>query len=260
MGQNLPLSEKLQQKITALDANEYVRVRIEFNENVNCTYLSQEFKTNKTPIAERSKKVISELTEQAKNSQTDIIEFLENQSTVKELKTFWVVNLIVCDLQKSTLLQLGQFSNIALIDLENNKYIPTEEVEKGTQNLSKSIDGVEPGLSAINAPAMWALGYTGRGRMVYDYDTGVWPTHRAFSDRFMANHYPMDQCWYGYFSDVPTGIINSHGTHTLGTIAGLDETTNDTIGVAFKSYWIANDFVTPTVAGLPPITDMIGAF
>jgi bacillopeptidase F len=107
---------------------------------------------------------------------------------------------------------------------------------------------------------MWALGYTGRGRIVYDYDTGVWPTHPAFADRFLGHRFPMEQCWYGFFSDVPNGNISDHGTHTLGTMAGLVEETQDTIGVAFGAYWIANDFVTSTVAALPPLTDMIGAF
>lgn len=260
LGQNLPLSEKLQTKFNSIDSDEYIRIRIEFDDNVNCSALSQEFKNNQVSLDKRSKKLINSLMDQSKISQHSIIEFLNGVPTVKELKPFWIVNIVVCEIQKSTLMNLNQFQNIALIDLENNKYVPNEEFQKGTKNLSKSIDGVEPGLKAINAPAMWALGYTGRGRTVYDYDTGVWPTHPAFSNRFLANHYPMNQCWYGYFSDLPSGQINAHGTHTLGTIAGLDENNNDTIGVAFKSYWIANDFVTSTVAALPPITDMIGAF
>ena len=70
----------------------------------------------------------------------------------------------------------------------------------------------------------------------------------------------MQQSWIGYFNSFPNGSIQNHGTHTLGTIAGLVESTNDTIGVAFGSYWIANDFVTSTVQSLPPIVNMIEAF
>ena len=121
-------------------------------------------------------------------------------------------------------------------------------------------NGVENGLIAINAPAMWALGYTGRGRLAYNYDTGVWPNHPAFSNRFIGSRFPMQQSWIGYFNSFPNGSIQNHGTHTLGTIAGLVESTNDTIGVAFGSYWIANDFVTSTVQALPPIVNMIEAF
>ena len=64
----------------------------------------------------------------------------------------------------------------------------------------------------------------------------------------------------GYFNPFPNGSVQNHGTHTLGTISGLVESTNDTLGVAFGSYWIANDFVTSTVQALPPIVNMIEAF
>ena len=86
------------------------------------------------------------------------------------------------------------------------------------------------------------------------------PNHPAFSNRFIGSRFPMQQSWIGYFNSFPNGSIQNHGTHTLGTIAGLVESTNDTIGVAFGSYWIANDFVTSTVQALPPIVNMIEAF
>jgi hypothetical protein len=155
---------------------------------------------------------------------------------------------------------LALISEVALIDLENSEFLPHDPIIRSEEGQQRSPNGVEPGLVAINAPAMWALGYTGRGRLVYDYDTGVWPTHPAFSERFLAHRYPMEQCWFGYFSNIPNGYISDHGTHTLGTMAGLIEATNDTIGVAFKAYWIANDFVTSTVAALPPLANMMAAF
>ena len=84
--QNLALSNKLQTRINSLENEDYVRVRIEFVENVNCTQLSQQFKTDKTPISDRSKKVITALTDQAKTSQMDVLFFLEDNPSVKELK------------------------------------------------------------------------------------------------------------------------------------------------------------------------------
>ena len=41
---------------------------------------------------------------------------------------------------------------------------------------------------------------------------------------------------------------------------GFISETNDTIGIAFNAYWIANDFVTSSVETLPPIEDMITSF
>ena len=64
-------------------------------------------------------------------------------------------------------------------------------------------NGTEPGIEAINVRPLWEMGYTGKGKLVFNYDTGVWPEHNAYKDRFFANFYPMEQCWNGYFSDTP---------------------------------------------------------
>ncbi|MEL6924001.1 MAG: S8 family serine peptidase [Bacteroidota bacterium] len=47
----------------------------------------------------------------------------------------------------------------------------------------------------------------------------------------------------------------SHGTHTLGTMVGLDRTTNDTIGVAFNALWVG----APILCGLGT-EDNVAAF
>lgn len=253
-------SDLLANKLLHSNSNDFVRVRFEFKDNVDCYYMNQSMKDNQTNVVDRPKLVITALQNQANSSQETLLEYLKSNPNVKDIQSFWIVNLVVCKIKKSELENFPVFDDVAFVDLEENKFIPTPKFTIENNANPKSLNGTEPGLVAINAPAMWALGYTGRGTMVYDYDTGVWPDHPAFSDRFLANRFPLDQCWYGYFSDVPNGLVNNHGTHTLGTMAGLDENTNDTIGVAYKAYWIANDFVTPTVEGLPPITDMIGAF
>ena len=74
-------------------------------------------------------------------------------------------------------------------------------------NYDRTPNGVENGLIAINAPAMWSLGYTGRGRLAYNYDTGVWPSHPAFSNRFIGDRFPMEQSWIGYFNPFPNGSV-----------------------------------------------------
>ena len=256
------VTAKLQRALAEAPAQSFHRIRVEFTDNVDCYALNHQFKQQRLSIDERPKTVIAKLQEQAKFSHQPILELLQSDyySDVRNIKPFWIVNLIVLEANKNAIQAISKLPQVALIDIEDSQIIPHDPIIKGEANNSRSPEGVEPGLVAINAPAMWALGYTGRGRMVYDYDTGVWPTHPAFADRFLAHRFPMEQCWYGYFSNTPNGNVSDHGTHTLGTMAGLIEATQDTIGVAFGSYWIANDFVTSTVAALPPLTDMIGAF
>ena len=75
------------------------------------------------------------------------------------------------------------------------------------------------------------MGYTGKGVLVFNYDTGVWPEHNAFSERFFGNFIPWNNP--GTDTSVPNGHVSNHGTHTLGTMAGLVSETNDTIGIAW---------------------------
>ena len=36
-------------------------------------------------------------------------------------------------------------------------------------------NSTEPGIEAINIRPLWEMGYTGKGTLVFNYDTGVWP-------------------------------------------------------------------------------------
>ena len=239
---------------------ELIPIRIEFNNNIDCFKINQQFKDQQTPIDKRPKIVNRLLKEQAIKSQKLVLDFLKKFTPSSDYyHSFWIINIIIAQVEAPIIEKLLQFPNISSIKIENNEFIAHDEFEQSVDN-NRTPNGVENGLIAINAPAMWALGYTGRGRLAYIYDTGVWPNHPAFSNRFIGDRFPMQQSWIGYFNTFPNGSIQNHGTHTLGTIAGLVESTNDTIGVAFGSYWIANDFVTSTVQGLPPIVNMIEAF
>ena len=256
------ITPKLQLALSQSSAQSFHRIRVEFVDNVDCYVLNHEFKQQRLALEERPKAVISQLQQQAALSQQSILHTLQTEfpDGIRNLHAFWVVNMLILEANATTIEALANMNGIALVDLEDAAIILHDPIIRSEVQTQRAVGGIEPGLAAINAPAMWALGYTGRGRMVYDYDTGVWPTHPAFADRFLAHRFPLEQCWYGYFSNTPNGNVSDHGTHTLGTMAGLIEETQDTIGVAFGSYWIANDFVTSTVEALPPLAEMIGAF
>lgn len=244
------------------DPDKFHQIRIEFKDNVDCYVLNHEFKQRHIKVSERPKIVITQLQEQAEISQTPVNALISGvlKNDVRYVHPFWIVNTMVLQANARAIEKLAEVQTVSLIDLEDSDIMPHDSIIRGEETAERSPNGVEPGLVAINAPAMWALGYTGRGRLTYCYDTGVWPTHPAFAERFMAHRYPLEQCWTGFFSDEPNGNVSDHGTHVLGTMAGLVQETNDTIGVAFKAYWIANDFVTSTVEALPPLAAMMGAF
>lgn len=237
-------------------------VTISFKENIDAQSLIQDFKRRGLSSSERARETNQLLVDLAKISQKEVKTKISNFTNNEVLYAFdyWIINIIILQANANAIEDLAKIKSIESIDLIDGKFEIHEPIILGSENKTASPNGVEPGLVAINAPLMWELGYTGRSRVAYNYDTGVWPNHPAFKDRFFANFYPMSQSWFGFFSETPNGSVSDHGTHTLGTIAGLDAATNDTIGVAFGAYWMANDFVTSTVAGLPPLVDMIAAF
>ena len=250
------------QKALSNGSNEYLTVRVEFKNNLDPLNFQQDCEKKGIRGDEQTRLLIKALMETAEASQKNILRDLNTyySANINNVYPFWIVNLMIVEADKTAIEAIANNGEVLYLDIEDGKFLAHDPLIPGNRSKVSSPGGVEPGLTAINAPAMWQLGYTGRGRVVYNYDTGVWPTHPSFANRFMANFYPMSQSWYGFFSQTPNGNVNDHGTHTLGTIAGLDTAAHDTIGVAYGAYWIANDFVTSTVAALPPLADMIGAF
>ena len=65
-GQGL-LSAELQSVISEAHSNDFISIRIEFKENVDCYYLNNEFKENEIPVDQRPKIVIEQLQESGGN-------------------------------------------------------------------------------------------------------------------------------------------------------------------------------------------------
>jgi len=107
--------------------------------------------------------------------------------------------------------------------------------------------GVEWNIAKIQAPDVWALGYTGQGVVVGGQDTGYTWDHPALKAAYRgwngtnADH---NYNWHDAFRATGTNGSgsaapwddNGHGTHTMGTMVGLDGVNQ--IGVAPGARWI----------------------
>jgi len=98
---------------------------------------------------------------------------------------------------------------------------------------------LEWNIELINTPDAWNT-TTGEGITVSNIDTGVLYTHEALIANYRGNNGGSFDHDYNWFD--PRGVQqqpydnNGHGTHTMGTIAGSQDTG---IGVAPGSKWIA---------------------
>jgi|GEM_PF-2066541 len=165
-------------------------------------------------------------------------------------KAFWAINGLVVTGDRSVVEAMAARSDVALI--ESNR--PTRWIEEpAIANITpanESPNVIEWGVQRVNAPQVWAMGYTGQGIVVANQDTGVRWTHNAIRPKYRgwdganANHN------YNWWDAIHSGggicgpntqapcDDNGHGTHTVGTSVGEDSTQTNQIGVAPGSKWI----------------------
>ncbi|SCE65902.1 Serine protease, subtilisin family [Micromonospora coriariae] len=189
----------------------------------------------------RGQYVYDALTSTAKTSQADVIQQLEANGA--DYESFWISNrILVEDGTMELAKELAAQSEVSQIT-ETTKFDLVEPVkrEKAPANAPAT---AEWGLDFINAPEVWAQGFTGEGIVVSSVDTGVQFDHPALADGYrgrqpdgtIVNDYnsfdSSGRCGAGNPCDV-----NGHGTHTMGTMMGDDGQGNQ-IGVAPDAQWI----------------------
>jgi subtilisin family serine protease len=229
-------------------------------DRVNVLQLESMLDSRQASLRERSQVVISELKQKAVATQDGILSFLKSHPQVepKSVQAFWVTNVIFAKARREVIEKLSWRTDVAHIDwnapLQLDAYT---EVACAPVQPSLAPGRIEPGLSAINAPAMWALGYTGAGRVALGADTGIDPTHPAIRGQFRGLYQPVAQSWFEWENrSLYPNDCSNHGTHTIGTVLGLDRNTRDTIGVAFNASWIGAKIICN---GNPGTIDNIAA-
>lgn len=235
------ISPRLQSALQdAAVSGQPLRILVMLKDQVDIATLDQALYARNALPQERARRVIHQLKEKARNSQENIVQFLGalDESRAKVLDQYWVSNMILLEARSDVIWHLAERPDLLYMDidakLEYDRPVAEEPAAPASPN------SAEPGLKAINAHKLWALGYTGAGRIVMGIDTGVDGNHPALSYKWRGNHVPAEQAWFD--TEGGTSFPNdcdSHGSHTVGTMCGLDPATNDTIGVAPDAEWIA---------------------
>lgn len=228
-------------KLATAEQNDLIPIFIILEDAVDIDALESDFKTKQIPVSDRARIVMQTLKAKANATQPEVLEFIESSDlSYAHIQQFWISNAIALEACPDLINDLSNAEAIARVELNTPQY-GLIQPEKGDQHYEKSEGGTESGLVAIGAPEMWAMGYTGQGRLALTFDTGAWPDHPSFEKRYLVNRMPYASTWFGYDSPIPIDKSGSHGTHVSGTILGLDTATADTVGVAFGAYLIATD-------------------
>ncbi|HPH94468.1 MAG TPA: S8 family serine peptidase [Anaerolineaceae bacterium] len=162
-------------------------------------------------------------------------------------RAYWIVNMLAVEGDRQVVEALAALPEVAYIEPDRAFRVALETGEEERPADAKGT--IQPNISRVGAPDLWALGVMGTGTVVANADTGIYWEHSLLKSQYRgwdgaaANH---NFNWWdaihqdidgssnpcGYESKVPCDD-HGHGTHTTGTSVGLNG-----YGVAPAARWI----------------------
>ncbi|WNJ21208.1 S8 family serine peptidase [Pontibacter sp. G13] len=233
------ISPRLYRQMIQSNSPSHYRIGILLADRVRVEELDADFHKLQTPLPVRAYEIITQLQAKAAATQPPLKAWLDTQTHAwtGTLRSFWITNALYLQATPALISELSLRPDVA--EIIEDVPVVLEAYQDHPDLAPTQTTGVEEGLVAINAPAMWNLGYTGYARKVLNIDSGIDGLHPCYSDRYWGHYVPDEEAWF----DARTGTLfpdycSDHGTHVLGTILGLDEGLEDTIGVAFGALWM----------------------
>jgi serine protease AprX len=202
----------------------------------------------------RAAALVQDLRSTADTSQKNVRIYLERQAV--QYTPYWVANVIEVVGDRQVVETLAGYSDVALIE-PNRSFTVDLGVDSaltpGEEGLMAPAT-IEPGLTQVHAPLVWARGATGVGTVYAVADTGVYWQHPALISHYRGwNGTTADHnysWWDAIHLDIngggnPCGFTvqypcddYGHGTHVAGTGVG-DDGAGHQIGMAPGARWIA---------------------
>ena len=191
----------------------------------------------------------------AEHTQADLVATLAALGV--RYRPFWVANAIEVEGGRAVVDALAARLDVLALESDRPFRVPLEPARSAEPALPTGMamtNRIEWNVTKINAPAVWALGYTGQGVVFASADTGVEWTHPALKSNYAGWNGTTADHNYHWWDGVKSQIGNyasscgydaqapcddfGHGTGTTATAVGSDGANNQ-IGVAPGAKWIA---------------------
>ena len=201
--------------------------------------------------------VYQALADVAKQSQNNIAGKLTRKGV--PFRSFCIVNVVALKADLNLVMELVSDPKVKRIIPD--PWIKNQLPEANHQALYRGGESIEWGIQLINAVDAWDMGYRGQGVVIGGQDTGYDWKHPALINSYRGFLINGDSShaynWHDAITEIsplhmdpnPDPSLNdcglglnypcddhNHGTHTMGTMTGLDG--ENEIGVAPEAQWI----------------------
>jgi bacillopeptidase F (M6 metalloprotease family)/subtilisin family serine protease len=223
-------------------------------------------KAGKTPAGQRlaqANAVINSLKQVAEKGQKNVVPLLkqlQKEGSISEFEPFWVVNMVAVTGDAKALKALAARPEVEKIAASKTYRVMGSKTGAATQD-GGSAQSIEWNIQNVNAPQAWSLGIDGTGIVVANLDTGVEGTHPALARKYRGavDGTGSTYSWFDAVNNNNSAPYDDHGhgTHTMGTIVGSDQSGANMIGVAPGATWISAKILS--AAGSGTDVDIIAA-
>ncbi|WP_053217671.1 S8 family serine peptidase [Virgibacillus senegalensis] len=195
--------------------------------------------------------VVTELKSTALESQQSLQTYLnraEQEGEVSSFHSYYIVNAMAVTSNEKVMKEIAAMPEVEKV-LPNRvrKLAPAAQEAVKEMKRAKETDAVEWNISRIGAPEVWEeMGIDGSGVVIANIDTGVQWDHPALQHQYRGfdasnpDQTDHELNWFDATAGQETPYDDQgHGTHTMGTMVGVDEGGTNQIGVAPGAKWMA---------------------
>jgi len=231
--------------IRQIPADQLVSVWIEVKTDQTAKDFKQFVTASAATRAEQHALAVTELKRRSHNQDGLLsgIENLKGRGRAGKVKGHWIVNVVEAEIAAGDLVALASRADVTAI---YTAPIVTLIEPTALSDIGLSPDSTASNIRHVRANQAWPQ-YTGAGRLVCSFDTGVNGLHPALYSRWKGLDGDSAAAWFDpvgqqsfphHFVEYG-GVVPYHGTHTMGIMVGADPVTFDTVGVAPGAKWIS---------------------